>query len=274
MTERIGVGGVELAALRDSTVRGQLPRIFPDVPAPAWTPYRAWYPAAFDADTWVVPVRCFLLRDGARTILFDTGLGEGDFAKRWGVSRGELRDGLDSLGVTPDDVDIVVISHLHVDHVAGALRAVAPAFARARHILHRDWPAAVERLSPQGSAARAFLATATAHGLVDFVDDGHAVSDRVTLVHTPGHTPESASLLVGGAGERAFLIADAVHHVAHVTEPAWRDMNDADHARAVETRERILARAEADALVLAPAHFPEPFGRVVRVDGRRYWSAL
>jgi glyoxylase-like metal-dependent hydrolase (beta-lactamase superfamily II) len=96
----------------------------------------------------------------------------------------------------------------------------------------------------------------------------------VTAIHTPGHTPGSMSMLVASKGERAILVGDAIGHPAQVEHPDRYVVHDMDHPRAEQTRHQLLDRIEAEGLILSANHFPEPgFGRVVRLEGRRFWQA-
>ncbi len=134
-------------------------------------------------------------------------------------------------------------------------------------------------------------------GRLETVIGGESVDDRVTLLHTPGHTPVSLSVLISSGGEKALLVGDAIHHPALLAEPDWRDKSDSDHEEAVRTRRALVERVAAEGLVLAPSHFmikvhtdcrkclptisqetsscfPEPFGTVLRLEGRPVWRPL
>jgi glyoxylase-like metal-dependent hydrolase (beta-lactamase superfamily II) len=112
-------------------------------------------------------------------------------------------------------------------------------------------------------------------GVLDPADgDQRILSKEVTALHTPGHRPGSMSLLLASKGERAILVGDAIGHPAHVEHPDRYVVHDMDHPRAEQTRHQLLDRIEAEGLILSANHLPEPgFGRVVRLEGRRFWQA-
>ncbi len=95
-------------------------------------------PRALPGDEWRLPCGCFVIRTGERTILVDTGLGPKGL---WdgGEREGGLPDSLGALGVSPDEVDVVFLTHLHIDHVGWNTDAEGVvAFPRARYVVHRD----------------------------------------------------------------------------------------------------------------------------------------
>ena len=112
-------------------------------------------------------------------------------------------------------------------------------------------------------------------GGLELTSDGRAVTDELTLLHTPGHTPGHQSVLVVSGGERAIFWGDAIVHPAQVTEPEWPFLQDMEGAQAAETRRHLLDRVEAEGMTVAACHFPEGgFGRLVRLEGPRYWQGL
>lgn len=267
--DRLRVGGVEIAALLDGELSLPLAQHFPETAPDAWTPYRERYPNAFEGEAWRTSLRFYLLRSERRTILVDAGFND-EQRGRWNV-RGRP-EGLRDAGLAPGEVDLVVLTHLHADHVGGTIDAEGrPRFRR--HLIHRaDLERARER-APQAPIFAQTVLRLEREGLLEAIDGERSIDDHVTLLHTPGHTPGSLSVLVSSDREKALLVGDAIHHPAQLAEPEWRDANDSDHAEAVRTRRALLERLEAEGLVLAPTHFPEPFGTVVRVDGRRVWRA-
>jgi glyoxylase-like metal-dependent hydrolase (beta-lactamase superfamily II) len=284
---RLTVGAVEVLCLSDATVDYPWPldELFPGVPLEAWEPFRARYPAAFGSPTvWRSCCRCFLLRFGSTTVLLDTGMGpEGSpLAAVFGTG-GRLQEELADAGVAPGDVDVVVLSHLHPDHVGGNVRREdgepTLAFPNARHLVSEtDWHAFH---SPEVQAHFPFpfvdetitpLKTLDALGLIG---GRHAVTDEITLTPAPGHTPGHMTARIESEGERALLVADALLHPAQITEPGWSSMFDMDREQERATRELLLEELEAQDVLFAASHFPDPaFGRIVREEGRRYWAPI
>ena len=110
-------------------------------------------------------------------------------------------------------------------------------------------------------------------GVLDLVSGDTKLTDELTVIPTPGHTPGSMSMIVNSGGEGAFIMGDVFHGPAQVTETAWVFHYDSDPDQAGQTRERMLDRAESENATIAICHH-NGFGRVIRESGRRYWQAL
>src|SRR3954447_22538092 len=264
-------GAVEVLALRDAVVDYPWPlgALFPGVPDEAWTPSRERFPTAFGgAQVWRSSYRCYLLRSEGRTVLVDTGMGAAGspLPATLGLA-GELMDALDAAGTRPDDIDVVVLTHLHPDHVGGNLSGETLAFPRARYVVpEADW---THFHLPEVQAHFPFafveqtITPLERLGALELIAGEHAVTGELTVIPTPGHTPGHTSLWIDSGGERALLIADALLHPAQVTEPDWISMFDFDPGRDRRTGHRWLEQLESEALFFPASHFPEPaFGRV------------
>jgi glyoxylase-like metal-dependent hydrolase (beta-lactamase superfamily II) len=284
---KLRVGEVEILGVSDATVDYPWPlaELFPGASAADWEVYRARYPATFAGPTgWRSDYTCYLLRSPGRTVLVDTGMGPSDapLAVAFGTA-GRLLDKLAAAGVRPEDVQTVILGHLHPDHVGWNVRPHAGqyrlTFPRARYVAHRaDWEA-FHRPEVQAHFPFAFVEqtiSPLAHlGALELIDGDRALTPEVQLLHTPGHTPGHLSTLISSGAERALIWGDVAIHPAQVTEPDWNVMFDMDGEAARATRRAVLDRVEREGLTVAARHFPEPgFGRVVRLEGRRYWQAL
>lgn len=281
----IAVGGVEVTALCDgvSEALGQLGEIFPDVPEAVWEDAGNRYPGTVGREgLWRLHVHCYLVRSGGSVILLDTGIGPpGTPVAEWfDPPGGALLRELEAAGAGPEDVDLVVTSHVHVDHVGwnvtGKGAEARPTFPRATYLIQEgDWIAYQDEEESTGREARDRSVRALRRlGVLELVRGERELTDEVRILPTPGHTAGSQGLLVDSGGERALLCGDVANHPVQVTDPGWRSVADADPSTAVRTREVLLARAESEAILVSTAHFPEPFGRVVRVEGRRSWAPV
>ena len=287
---RMTVGNVEVSHLYDlvADFAMTLDQLFPTVPAEAWEPYRREYPSLFGpGNAWRYHAGCYLIRSRGRTILVDTGVGPSSLAMAtWLGTGGQLLDRLRAGGVSPEEVDTVVFTHLHPDHVGWNLQQedgqYRPTFPRARYVAHRaDWdtfqrPEVQQAMAGvAGAYVEQTLTPLESLGALDLADGERVLTEEVTALHTPGHTPGSMSLLIASGGERAIIVGDAIAHPAQVEHPDWGIAFDSDGETALRTRGQLLDRIEAEGLVLSACHFPEPgFGRVVRLEGRRSWQAL
>jgi len=134
------VGSIELLPVPDAVgVFADYGEAYPEVPPEAWAPYRALYHELFAGDSWRVPGGCFLIRSAGVTILVDTGVGPPGLWDWTAEEEGMLPSSLDALGVRRDEIDVVFLTHMHIDHVGWNtdLEGVA-FFPRARYVVHRD----------------------------------------------------------------------------------------------------------------------------------------
>jgi len=281
MRGQIIVGSVEVTCVTDA--EGPFPikldALFPGVTAEQWRPYRRDYPEAFaDEETPRLHIACYVLRTNKRTVLVDTGVGP-EPAPFFGDLRGDLVDSLPAADVKPEDVDTVFMTHGHPDHVGWNLINGQPSFPNARYILNEaDWNAfqdpAVQGLFPFQYVDQT-LTPLKALGMLDLIDGETALSDEITAVPAPGHTPGHMVISISSGGQRAMILGDVLMHPAQVSEPEWGSIFDMDRDQAIATRKKLLGRLEMEAMTAAQCHLPQPgFGLVVRTEGRRRWQPL
>src|SRR5579872_1397859 len=202
MMDRVRCGVVEVEAFVDALIRWPLSNTFPDARPADLGSVRLHYPQAFEGEFWLLPVHCYLARTPERVVLFDAGLGASVHSHDRYGSAGVLLQRLAKRGLRPDEVTDVVFTHMHGDHMGGALVERggnwAPAFAAARHHVHAaDWDLLVER-SAQGGMSEHLLALERLTDLHLF--DGEVDLGRgVRILHTPGHTPGSVCAVLGDA---------------------------------------------------------------------------
>ena len=111
---------------------------------------------------------------------------------------------------------------------------------------------------------------------MELVDEDYHITDEVTTLATPGHTPGHQAILISSQGEKAMIVGDVLHSEVQVSEPSWCAGVDTDKAQSRRSREGLLDRAEREGYVVAAGHFSpsKHIGKVVRLRGRRYWQAL
>ena len=276
------VGGVEIVALSDMNLPFPMPltQLFPTTSDEVWTPYKELYPDAFEQDHMLIEIGCYLVRTEERTILIDTGYGEGPI-EAIGGRRGELMEDLGFRGINPEDIDTVFLSHLHSDHVGwnvveqnGKLEA---AFPNARYVVHQADLDHFRRPEVQAASTFPFMdrcvESIVSMGLLDTLTGDTDLTGEVRALYTPGHTPGHMSILVSSQGEEALIQGDVLVHPAQVTEDDWNCHFDNDWPVSTETRRKMLEEVEAKGTQVVSCHFPKPgFGTVVRRGGRRYWQ--
>jgi glyoxylase-like metal-dependent hydrolase (beta-lactamase superfamily II) len=277
--ETVKVGAVEISALLDVDIPDEpMADAFPGAPTEELDAARSTYPAIYNHDgTWRLRVRAWLIRHPRGVLLLDTGIGPGTSpAMAWSPTVGTTRASLADVDASPDDVDTVVISHSHSDHIGGVLLADgSPAFPRARYVLQRadhDWEehAAREGENPTWTT---LVEPLSAAGVLDLVDGDHRLTDAIELHHAPGHTPGHQVVRIASDGGRALLSADTWNHPVQLPHPEWWAGSDDDHAAAEATRRALLAEVVDRDVLVAPTHFGEGFGHVTTgADGAAGWS--
>jgi glyoxylase-like metal-dependent hydrolase (beta-lactamase superfamily II) len=266
----IRVGSLDIVSVQD--LQAGFPRagMFPAVAAEAWAPYRPLYPSSFAADNLELSVGAFAVIGGGRTILVDTGLGPRTIPD----NPGRLVDNLMAEGIAPGDVDTVIFTHLHGDHVGWNFQDGRPTFPGARYVVQQaDWDFFSAQTGDAGVQAQVLPLQGT--GALELASGETQFTPEITLVPTPGHTPGHQSVVVASGGSRAFIAGDLSHHPAQVQETAWNASFDNDGAMAAATRERFMQILEMDGSHACFGHYPWPgFGLILREDGRRIFRAL
>jgi glyoxylase-like metal-dependent hydrolase (beta-lactamase superfamily II) len=273
----IRVGNVEIVALSDGALEFDLCNFFPTIPEESWRPYESHlhdHRVRFNLGS-------YLIRSDGRTILVDTGLGPRP-TDTSDVPGGELMRDFQANGLRPDDVDMVVLTHLHRDHVGWNLTSrgttYVPTFPRARYWMsQKDWDACHQpEVQPQRFPnAPSCVWPLQELGLIELMRDEHSLTHDLTAVATPGHTPGHMSVLITSQGQRALVLGDAAHSPVQLEEPDWVSRADMDPDLTRQTRRALLDRLEREKTIVAAGHFQAPgFGRIVRLDGRRYWRGL
>ncbi|HEY7494373.1 MAG TPA: MBL fold metallo-hydrolase [Candidatus Tectomicrobia bacterium] len=274
---QIRIGHVDILSLSDGMLEFDLCNFFPTIPSENWHQYGSHlteeHKVRFNLGS-------FLVRSEGRTILVDTGLGPKPTdapETPWGT----LLEDFAANGVRPDDIDMVVMTHLHRDHVGWNLQSqngkYVPTFPRARYWMSRkDWEACHQaETQDRFPNAPTCVWPLAEMGLVEFMEGEHTLTRELSALPTPGHTPGHMSILITSQGERALILGDAAHNPAQVLETDWVSRADMDPEQTKITRRALMERLEREGTVVAAGHFPAPgFGKIVRLQGRRYWQVL
>ena len=255
--------------------------MFGVVPKPLW---ERRIPAD-DRNRIQLGMRCLLIEHEIGPVLIDTGAGNKEtdkFYEIYGVeNRGEhgptaLEDALREVGVRPEDVAMVINSHLHFDHAGGnTLRDVAGgvrlAFPNARYVAQQGeyhYATHTNERTAGSYFAHNFVPVAEA-GRFDLIEGEQEIIPGIRSLPTPGHTPHHQGLLLESGGERGFYLADLVPTAAHLPLP-WIMGYDVEPLVTLETKRRILKRAvDEDWLLIFEHDATIPWGRAAH-DGKSY----
>jgi glyoxylase-like metal-dependent hydrolase (beta-lactamase superfamily II) len=211
-------------------------------------------------------IHSLVVETPTQRVVVDTGLGndkEGRAVPTWNNRRGPFLEDMAKAGYPPHSIDRVLCTHLHVDHVGWNTRLVdgrwVPTFANARYVFgqteyehwktHRTEPrlAAVfdDSVKPIMDAGRA-----------DLVASDARLSDEISLIPTPGHSPGHMSVLIRSDGEQALLTGDAAHHPCQMAHPDWAATVDyEDPVQSTATRRELFSRFADTPTLIIGGHF-------------------
>lgn len=259
--------------------------LFPDADDETLRAHADWLQPAFidpDSGHLIMSFHSYVVRTPRHTILVDNCLGnhkhrpQRDF---WHMRDGPYLADLAAMGIAPEDVDFVMCTHLHVDHVGWNTRLIdgrwVPTFPNARYLFGRreleHWQSVAAAGSVEsvnhGSYQDSVLPVVEA-GQAVLVDDGHTLDDGIWVEDAPGHTPGNAMIRLKSAQGNAVLTGDTIQHPLQLARPDWSSAFCDDPVLSRESRTRLIeAAADTDTLVLT-GHFPDPVaGRIVSATG-------
>jgi glyoxylase-like metal-dependent hydrolase (beta-lactamase superfamily II) len=255
------VGDIEILPVRDGVARFPISDPFLGMPEEAWLPHRQFLNSDEELE---LALGGFVVRDGDRVILIDTGVGRVDSGPFKG---GAFLTNLAALGVAPADVTDVIFTHLHFDHVGWATQQGTVVFPNATYRCdERDWghfvgpdPGATRKLSPLTERMAMW-------------DASGPVLPGVDAMVAPGHTPGSTIIVISSKAERALLLGDVVHCPVELLDEEWAGMGDVDPELAKRTRNAMARELEGSDVPAAAAHFPGlQFGKLLAANGKRQW---
>ena len=250
------LGGLHVAALSDGVGDQRPADWFPGVPAADWMSALG---LTEEVATLPVNFGSFLIRGGSHTVLIDTGNGARTRGQHPGAAG--LPDRIAELGVALEEIDLILLTHFHGDHVGWNLEDDGGpiTFPNARFYLHEADLAYLDDPTTPVSAGTAFsesrIAPLVADGQLEGFDGEFSPAPGVVMVPTPGHTPGHCSVLIESQGERLFVVGDAAPNVAHLEHPEWSPVFDLDPSRASESRRVLADRAIREQALVTGGHF-------------------
>jgi glyoxylase-like metal-dependent hydrolase (beta-lactamase superfamily II) len=210
-------------------------------------------------------IHSLLVETPTRRIIVDTGLGndkQGRNVPTWNNRKDPFLDRLTAAGFPPDSIDTVLCTHLHVDHVGWNTRLSGgewvPTFSNARYLFgrteyehwrdHSDTPDRVavfnDSVKPIVDAGRAELIASDAR-----------LTEEITMIPTPGHSPGHMSLHIASDGAEGLLTGDVAHHPCQMAHLEWSSTADSDPRQAAETRRQLFSRFADRPALLIGGHF-------------------
>jgi glyoxylase-like metal-dependent hydrolase (beta-lactamase superfamily II) len=226
----------------------------------------------------IISFQCFVLRSKGRTAMIDTCIGN-DRKREFDVFcnlQNTFLEDLRTAGFPAEQVTDVLCTHLHFDHVGWNTRLVdgkwVPTFPQARYLFgRREWQHWTHLRDTGGYHHMDHLQDSIdpilAAELEEFIDADFRLTDEVSLIATPGHTPGHVSVLIESRGERAVITGDLMHSPVQIAIPATEARFDMDKPQAARTRCDFVQRFSDTGTLIIGSHFPEPTAGLIVADG-------
>jgi len=232
-------------------------------------------------EEWTSPYICLLIDTDEHLVLVDTGAGG------LGPNTGKLLQNLKAEGIAIGDIDTIILTHGHPDHVGGNTDSEGKsAFPHARFVMWKDeWDFWTGEPDLSGLKAdehiKGLLVTFARNNLlpirgqIDLVEDETEIVPGIRAIPAPGHTPGHMALAISSRGQRLLVISDSVIHPIHMEHPDWYAAVDLDPDQVVDTRRQLLNRAAVEKALVLAFHFPFPgLGRVVQKGESWQWRPI
>ncbi|WP_025037838.1 MBL fold metallo-hydrolase [Bradyrhizobium sp. DOA9] len=275
---RFRVGDIQATVLSDGLLSGP-PNIYAG-DAPEMELREALIRAFLPTDVMTLNLNTLLIEAGGRRVLIEAGA-----AQTMGPNGGRLFGNLAAVGLKPEDIDVVVVSHTHPDHVGNLRNAHGgKSFPRATvYLPEADWNYFVRSepdlsYMPVNAEFRRRFGEAIKRSVEPIASDavlyraGVEIVPGLTTLAAEGHTPGMATFLVHSGANQLLLTADLAYHPVVNVDRNWRPGPDRDKEAALQSRRRIFDRAATDKLLVLGFHYPFPgLGRILRTDGGYAW---
>jgi glyoxylase-like metal-dependent hydrolase (beta-lactamase superfamily II) len=280
-TFRFQVGSFSCIAIEDDAPRYPLGMFLTNLAKERYEP--ALLQRGEDRQYIDLPYTCLFINTGRERVLVDTGIGTDTLRP----TQGKLLPLLRAEGIEPHEIDTVILSHGHPDHIGGSLNeAGQPAFPNARYVLLRkEWdfwmsnPSLAE-LPVEESLKKSMLASAQKNlpgvqAQLDLADPDTEIVPGITAIAAFGHSPGQMALRISSAEQRLLFVADAIVHPLHLEYPETIGMTDHRPNEMVETRIRLLEMAVREKSPVSTSHFAFPgLGYVLPKGGAWRWQPM
>jgi len=237
-----------------------------------------------DSQQWeqyVSPYLSLVIDTGQHRVLVDTG------ADGMAPTTGKLVENLQAGGTSPEDIDVVILTHGHPDHIGGNIDSDGkPAFKNARYVMWKDeWDFWIPKpdLSQMkiDEELKQLLVTFARNNLppiqgqLDLVDQESEIVPGIKAVSAPGHTPGHMAVAISSEGENLLCFSDAAIHPIHLEQPDWYSVFDLAPEQALASKRRLMDKAVADEALVFAFHFSFPgLGHIVQRGEEWQWQPI
>ena len=276
------IGDVLVTRIVEMEVAGGTKFILPEATREACLPIGWMQPNFMDSEgNLIMSIHALIIDTGEKRIIVDTCVGNDK--KRnipsWSNLQTNFLKDLKEAGYPKESIDLVMCTHLHVDHVGWNTMLVnnewIPTFSNARYLIaEKEWRYwdANEDEDLYGPVIADSVRPIVDAEMVDFVDDHFRLCKGVSLIPTPGHTPGHVSVLITSKKKKALITGDFIHHPVQMTKTEWCSSADYDQAQGQITRETLLEKYVDRDILIIGTHFATPTaGYIKRLEEGGYW---
>ena len=271
------IGDVRVTQIVELTTASLGPHLLPQATPEVLGAIDWMHPFVDENSKLLLSIHSLVVESQGQTIMVDTCIGNDKVRNypRWNLMQGDFLQKFAIAGFSTEQIDTVLCTHMHVDHVGWNTRLVdgawVPTFARADYLFAQDewdhWRVEEQEYGPviEDSVQPIFDA-----GKAVLVQSEHRVTDEVWLEPTPGHTPGHVSIHIASAGEEAVITGDMIHHPCQIKHPDWSSVADTDGDLAARTRNAFVGRYADRPVLIIGTHFAGPTAGNIVSDGETY----